>query len=176
MALRLAGNIFKTVANWGMEADAVSNGGQDEEDDLVWLQVRKVVFDNVPANLRTELWLSQLHQGTGLGAAAAAQYPALRAAQVRVVYACVRTWQQGPLQPYPWQCSSAAYAGRNRVESGLGSTRGEGEPCLPTPSRWAGGWQGRLSGGFTWPRPVVSEIGSAASIACVIQLLSPSIC
>ena len=45
----------------------------------------QLVFDNVPPNLRTELWLSQLHRGRGTGAAAAAQYHAL-VTQVPVAY------------------------------------------------------------------------------------------
>ncbi|GAB4817785.1 hypothetical protein N2152v2_004831 [Parachlorella kessleri] len=66
----LADQVFKAVANIGETADS-------EEDDGVYLQCGKLVFDNVPPNLRTELWLSQLHRGSGTGAAAAAQYNAL---------------------------------------------------------------------------------------------------
>jgi hypothetical protein len=42
-------------------------------------QPLQLVFDNVPPNLRTELWLSQLHRGAGKGAAAAAAYASLLA-------------------------------------------------------------------------------------------------
>ena len=66
-------NVVVGPADWGGEAE--------EDTGLVDLQCGKTVFHNVPARMRTELWLSQLHK-TGTADAAMRQYRKLLA-QVR---------------------------------------------------------------------------------------------
>ena len=72
-------------------AKQVFEAGQEVEDHedgrpgaLVDLQCGKTCFNDVPARMRSELWLSQLHR-EGKGAEAARRYPVLLAqvAQVR---------------------------------------------------------------------------------------------
>lgn len=72
------------IATWlfgpGDEQDDAPFGDDADRNGLIDLQCGRTVFNDVPAKMRTELWLSQLHRERGKGAAAIAQYPILTAA------------------------------------------------------------------------------------------------
>eukprot|EP00887_Chlorella_sp_A99_P005325 scaffold1.g5325.t1 len=66
----LGQQVFNAIAGDG-------TGGGSGGLELIHLQCGKTCFHGVPANMRTELWLSQLQRGGGTGAVAAHCFPAL---------------------------------------------------------------------------------------------------
>lgn len=91
MAKWLASQVFD--AQDELDADL-----HDDPHGLVDLQVGKRVFNDAPASMRTELWLSQLHREGGRGAAAARQYSALlRKVSARPLVCLLQ--RAPPLQP-----------------------------------------------------------------------------
>lgn len=87
----MAVRVVKWLASQVFDAAANSRGGAEEgEEDEVVLQCGRRVLDHMPSSMRTELWLSRLHHGAALGAAAAARYQAVLAQVGRRGFACVR--------------------------------------------------------------------------------------
>lgn len=71
----LVNTLESVLDGMGPEFDELDNG-------LIDLQCGGRVFNDVPAKMRTELWLSALQREKGKGAAAVAQYPKLSASPI----------------------------------------------------------------------------------------------
>lgn len=79
----LSDSVFRlSNALAGLPIDTIVYDDDDKNETIVDLQVGKTHWHGVPARMRTELWLSQLHRIGGMGANAAARYRSLSQASL----------------------------------------------------------------------------------------------